>query len=364
MSAKPVWIAATLVLVLASGCAPSLLAPPRLVAASPSAGPELPVARQTFDLSFNRRLSADASWTAIWRDSDGATIASATTFDSANARHVQVQMLDPSPGSYRLHWHAVAARTGAASDGDQQFRLRDETAPVPQLQLSRTTADSGDPLTIVGTGFAAKDQVQVTIGDDRESLVATETGADGGFEAEARVPPDVPFGLQPVAASDGKGGNATAALELHWGGWPPVISVTDGQPGPGRGEVTLSVMVHNNSDYMVERVRVVLTDPPGATFVKADSNPDRQDGATVWTVPTMDRGQAGPFHATYLAGQPLVGHTWIQFRHRRTLGCAEDECMPVFISESVSQSVAVAPADTNGARGTATDLDGTRQPRL
>ena len=53
-------LAAVIGLTLA-GCAPSLVVPPQLVAASPAAGARLPVGRQRFELTFNRRLSAEAT---------------------------------------------------------------------------------------------------------------------------------------------------------------------------------------------------------------------------------------------------------------------------------------------------------------
>ena len=59
--------AALLAFIVAS-CAPSLSAPPHLVATWPVAGASLSVARHTLELTFNRPLQADASWAALWRD--------------------------------------------------------------------------------------------------------------------------------------------------------------------------------------------------------------------------------------------------------------------------------------------------------
>lgn len=347
-----------------AGCAPSLAVPPELVAASPIAGARLPVGRQTFELSFNRRLSAEATWAAIWRDNDGASVPIDMTIDPEHASHLTVRLLQAAPGVYHLHWHAVSARTAAASDGEHDFSLQDESTAPPRLELSRATADSGQPITIAGKGFGKKCLVTLTIGDDQQTLATIETDAHGAFETETRIPDGVPFGMQPLLAEDTRGGKAAAALQLKWGGWPPLVSSTRGQPGPRTDEVTFALNLRNRSDYVLEHVRVVLTDPPGATFVNARPVAERQAGATVWTLGTLDRGMAGPFRATYRARSSVVGHTWVEFRHRHALGCTEDDCSPAFISESASESEPIAPADANGTRGASLNGDGTRQRNL
>jgi methionine-rich copper-binding protein CopC len=356
-------LAAAAGLVLA-GCAPSLVVPPELVAASPVAGARLPVGRQTFELSFNRRLSADATWAAVLRDDDGASMPIDTTIDPGHPSHLTMRLLEAAPGAYHLHWHAVSARTAAATDGEQDFTMQDESTTPPRLELSRASADSGERITVVGKGFGKQCLVTLTIGDDQEALATIETDAHGAFEAETRIPEGVPFGVQPLLAEDTRGGKAAAALQLKWGGWPPLVSFTRGQPGPRNGEVTFALNLRNRSDYVLERVRVVLADPPGATFVNARPTAERQAGATVWTVGMLDRGLVGPFRATYRARSSVVGHTWVEFRHRHALGCAEDDCSPAFISESVSESEPVAPAEASGTRGASLNDDGTRQRNL
>src|SRR5436309_7562617 len=57
------------------------------------------------------------------------------------------------------------------------------------------------------------------------------TDAQGSFAVEARVPENVPFGEQPVSATDMCGAAATAALEVRWGGWPPLVAFDVGQIG-------------------------------------------------------------------------------------------------------------------------------------
>ena len=327
----------------AVGCAPSLAAPPHLVAAWPAAGARLPVDQQTFDLTFNRRLATDPSWFVVWREEDGAAMATDATIDPHNPRQAHVRLLEPAPGAYRLHWHAVAARSAASADGEQDFALQDESNVPPLLELSRTVAEVGDTLEIVGRGFGPNSPVKLMMADDQIELATVEADRHGDFRAETSVPPNAPFGVQPVSAEDTRGGVARAALQVHWGGWPPLVSFTVGRPGPRAGQVTFSVTVRNRSDYVLEGVRVVLSDPEGSTFVSAVPPPRRQTAAAEWQIPTMDRGASGPFRATYRAAGAVVAHTWVEFRHRHTLGCTEDDCMPAFISESVSQSAEIDP---------------------
>ena len=347
-----------------AGCAPALGVPPHLVAAFPTPGARLPVGRQTFELSFNRRLSTEATWAAVWRDDDGASMPSDTSIDPETGSRLTVRLREAASGTYRLHWHAVSARMATAADGEQDFSIQNESTAPPRLELSRAIADTGERLAIVGKGFGQKCLVTLTIGDDQETLTTIETDARGAFETEMRIPAGVPFGLQPLSAEDTRGGKATAALQLKWGGWPPLVSFTRGQSGPRAGEVTFALNLRNRSDYVLERVRVVLTDPPGATFVSATPAAERHDRATVWMLPMLDRGVVGPFRATYRAPSTVVGHTWVEFRHRHALGCSEDDCSPAFISESVSESEPVAPAEASGTRGASLRGDGTRQRTL
>ena len=337
-------IVAALTGLAAMSCAPVFSAPPHLVAASPVDGVSLPVERQTFDLMFNRRLSASATWISVWREDDGATMATETDVDPQNPRHAQVRLLEAARGTYRLHWHAVDARSAAAADGEQDFTLQDESMAQPRLQVSRATADTGEKLEIVGKGFAEKCLVKVTMGDDQVNLTTVETNAYGDFDAETRVPPNVSFGIQPLSAEDTQGGAAVTALQVRWGGWPPLVAFTVGQPGPRPGEVTFALSARNRSDYLLERVRLVLSDPQGAMFLSADPRPERQNATSVWEIPTMDRGAIGPFRATFRATGAVVGRMRIEFRHRRALGCSDDECGPAFVSESVSESTEVTPA--------------------
>jgi len=330
---------------LAAACAPVLSAPPHLVASWPPAGVTLPVELTTFDLTFNHALSPETSWAAVWRDEDGSPMPADSVVAPSNPNRLSVLMREPVAGEYRLHWHAVAARTAAAVDGEQTFSLQDESTAPPRVDLSRVAAETGEKVEVSGKGFGQRCAVRLTIGDDEQALSTVETDAKGSFAVEARVPENVPFGEQPVNATDMCGAAATAALQVRWGGWPPLVAFDVGQSGPAPGEVTFWVTLRNRSDYVLEHVRVVLPDPQGATFVSADPAPTRQDQTISWVIPTIDRGVRGPLRVTYRVTGAVSSHAWIEFRHRRPHGCSGDDCLPAFVSETTSESTPVAAAD-------------------
>jgi methionine-rich copper-binding protein CopC len=345
MLRKLIRVAMALAAIAMSSCAPSFAAKPHLVAAWPRAGASLSVYRHTFDLTFNRPLNAEASSAAVWRDEDGATMPTDVTFDPASPGRLRVRLLEPAVGDYQLHWHAVAAQSNAAADGDHAFSLQDESTAPPRIEVSPATADKGDKLELVGNGFTRQSAVQLTIADDEQPLGSVEADARGKFNVELSVPPSVPLGTQPVVATDSAGRSASTAVQVRWGGWPPVVGTTVGQPGPEPGEVTLTVNVRNGSDYIVEHVRIVLKDPQGGLLVGADPVPQRGDGELTWTIPIMDRGELGPFRAIYRSKNAVVGKAWFEFRHRHTGSCTRDDCMPAFISDSSAESQLTAPAE-------------------
>jgi methionine-rich copper-binding protein CopC len=336
------WGVVAAVGLLGAGCAPDLAAAPRLIAAWPPDQAQLPIAAHTLELTFNRALQTESSWAAVWRDEDGSP---ATIEATMEQRRLEVRLLEPAAGHYRLHWHTVAARTAAAADGEQDFSLQDESDGAPRIDVSQATADSGERVEIKGTGFDKASAVKLTIGDDSQALNSVVTDVHGSFGVDVRIPPGVPFGMQPVTAVDASGSVATTALQVRWGGWPPVLAFNTGQPGPGPDEVTFSVSVRNRSDFVLERVRIVLDDPDGASFVAAEPMAERQGQAVRWEIPMLDRGVAGPWRATYRATAATTSHARIEFRHRRPRGCPANDCPPAFVSETTSDSTPVYPAD-------------------
>lgn len=341
-------VALVLVLCLmATGCAPSLAVPPHLVSAWPAPSSTLPVTRQAFDLTFNRPLDAIHSWAMAWRDDDGSPLTVETAVDERAPRHLYVRLVEPAAGQYRLRWHAVTDASEAASDGEQVFVLQGEDISAPRLTVNRGAAESGDPIVLAGSGFEPRSEVRLTIGDDNAPLTTVQTTGTGEFSARANVPPGVPFGLQPITATDAEGAAATAALQVRWGGWPPLVAFTSGVAGPRSGEATFSVSLRNRSDYVLESVRILMDLPVDATYVSAEPVPTVTHDGLTWDVPLVDRGISGPFRATVRATRSdaqLATHTRIEFRHRRPRNCGDD-CLPAFISETSSDSTPTSPAD-------------------
>lgn len=317
-----------------------MASPPRLVSLSPSANQPLPIEPSSFELVFNRALRADDSWAAVWREPDGEPLAAEATVDTHRLR---VNVPRPEAGEYRVHWHAVSARSGAAADGEQSIAFQDESSMPPRIDVVQTTVESGDKIELRGTGFTRGGIVQLTIGDDAQEIKTIQLDARGRFDDAARVPAGVPFGVQPIVATDSDGDSATAAVRVRWGGWPPLLAYTVGSPGPDAGEVTMTVSARNRSDYVLEKVRVVLSDP--GTLVAFQPLGSHVNGTLVWDIGTMDRGVAGPFRATYRVSGAVASHARIEFRHRKPSGCAGDECLPAFVSETTSDSTLVAPLD-------------------
>lgn len=333
-----------LVLMLCAGCAPVLAVPPHLVAAWPAPDSTLAVVRQALDLTFNRPLSADRSWATVWRDEDGSPLRTETQVDQRAPRHLRVRLLEVLPGQYRLRWHAASEDSAAAADGEQMFALQGEDISAPRLSISHSAAESGDQFAINGSGFEPSARVTLTIGDDAGPLTTVQTDQAGTFAARANVPPSVPFGLQPIVATDSEGAMAATALQVRWGGWPPLVAFTSGQPGPRSGEATFAVTLRNRSDYVLEKVRIVMQEPDGATYVSAEPVPARANGMLTWELPIVDRGVVGPLRVTFKTTHRTATHARIEFRHRRPRNCG-DNCLPAFISETSSDSTPTAPAD-------------------
>ena len=324
-------------LVVASGCAPNLTQRLQLVAAWPANGESLPVGRHTLELTFNAALDPRATSASVFGADTEMTI------DDADPRHLMLQLTAPSPGTYWLRWHAVAADARDATDGAQSFELRDMSEMPARLESGNNGAtDVNMPVDLAGQGFEKNSTVTLTMGDDAQALATVDTDARGSFKAQPKVLASIPFGVQPLTATDGQGHAASTAVEVRWGGWPPAVPIDVGTPGPGRGQVTFTVWVRNRSDYVLEHITLVMKDPADAELIGTDPGARRQDQAMVWDIPVLSRGLVGPFKATYTASGAVVSQAWMEFRHRPARGCTHD-CPPAFISNSAAESTPVAP---------------------
>jgi methionine-rich copper-binding protein CopC len=326
---------------LGTGCAPSLAVSPHLIAAWPAPGQSVASTAGHLELTFNRPVSTASSLVEVLSE-DRALGTSLEADERAN--HLRVWLgEEPPAGRYLVRWHAVSVRTRAGEDGEYGFAVQPEGEVAPHLDLSREAVGNGEVLNIKGQGFAPRAAVQLTIGDDEAPLKTVAADARGGFNEDARVPPSVAFGVQPISGVDEAGNRATAALKVRWGGWPPVLAWTVGSSGPGPREVTLTVSLRNRSDYVLEALHVSLAVPPSAGFVAAEQGGRFANGVLSWDLDWLDRGVAGPLRATFRTDTPIRSHATIQFRHRRPHGCEDDECLTAFVSETASDSTLVAP---------------------
>jgi methionine-rich copper-binding protein CopC len=334
---------AGLVAGLGSACAPALAVPPHLIAAWPAPGQTVTTTASHLELTFNRPAAGGSSVVQVIGEADGHVLATQTRAEERPNTLDVVLAEEPPPGWYIVRWHAVNARTRAAEDGEYPFRVQPEGNISPHLDLARDAIGNGEVINIKGQGFAPRAQVRLTVGDDDLPLKTVAADARGGFNEDARIPASVAFGVQPVSGVDAAGNRATAALKVRWGGWPPVLAWTVGQPGPGIGQVTLILTLRNRSDYVLEGLHVAMSVAADASFVAADQGGRFADGVLSWDLGWLDRGVAGPLRATFRADAPISSHATIQFRHRRPHGCEDDDCLTAFVSETTSDSAPVAP---------------------
>jgi hypothetical protein len=223
--------------------------------------------------------------------------------------------------------------------------------------------DALQPLQVSGGGFAPGEQVRLTIGDDGQPLGAVNADAAGAIEARVVLPGSVPFGVQGIRAVGASGAKVSTAVQVYWGGWPPLGVWTVGEPGPGTGEVTFDVAGRNRSDYVLEGITVTLDFPTRARLVWSTPGGVIDEEQISWTLPGwLDRTTFGPLRATFAVDgqEPVSARTTVGFRHRRPRDCVGDGCLPAFISSTQSESPPV-PVQ-RGAPGRAESRD--RQKEL
>jgi methionine-rich copper-binding protein CopC len=330
--------------VLGAACAPTFLAPPRLIAAWPGLGARLARAPTELDLTFNRSLAAGTTSVHLSRSDDGWQPHASAEVDPTANEHLSVQLDDRlGSGEYVVQWHAVAAQTLAVLDGEYTFSVTGEDGSSPRVSVTPPTTDVGQVIEVNGQGWLSNQAVDLEIGDDHLALGTAQADKQGNFSIDLHVPGQVASGVQPVTAFDAQGDRATAAVHVQWGGWPPLLGWTTGVPGPRPGNVTLEVMLQNRSDYVLEGVSVDMPVPDGASVVAADQGGHEVEHVLTWNLGWLDRGTAGPLRATFQTDRPLTTHATIHFRHRRPHDCSGDECLTAFVSETVSDSAPIAP---------------------
>jgi methionine-rich copper-binding protein CopC len=333
------------VVACSAACAPSFAAPPHLIAAWPQHDAAVASGPASLELTFNRTLAADLTNVRVVRVDDGWEPHTSPRVEPDAAEHLNVA-LDAGlpPGTYQVHWHAVAARGGGMSDDEYSFVVTGESAgPVPHLSVTPSATNAGDVIEVDGQGFGSNLDTDLRIGDDNVKLGTARTDKHGDFSIDLRAPAGVVAGVQPVQAQDEQGHRASAAVRVRWGGWPPLMAWTTGQPGPSPGEVGFHLVLRNRSDYVLEGLRVDLPVPDGAEFVSADHGGQESGRVVTWSIAWLDRGTVGPLEVIFHTTRPLAVHATFQFRHRRPHDCSGDECQSAFVSQTVSDSTPVAP---------------------
>ncbi|MBV9356331.1 MAG: copper resistance protein CopC [Chloroflexi bacterium] len=323
-----------------SGCAASLPARPRLIASSPAPDATIGLTPTRLELHFSEPVLPSSSVDV--RDPRGALVSTAA--DSLDPQLVVATLpAGLGDGVYSVDWHAVAAGGHQALDGSYSYTVASGAPAHPRLTLSRGLADVGDPVLISGTDFTPNAAVAVTIADDDQPLTSVNADAGGNFSVPVQMPNDVPFGDQPIQAKDGSGAGAVADLVVRWGGWPPLRVFTNGEPGPGPGQITFTVSGRNRSDYTLEGLRVLLDVPQGAQVVWASTGATQAGGQLIWSLPPVDRSTIQPSLATFAVAGPMQTQARVEFAHRRPRGCIGDPCLPAFVDSTLSMSSVISP---------------------
>jgi methionine-rich copper-binding protein CopC len=326
----------------ASACAPALTSHARLVAGSPAASAIVGSAPASLELTFNEALGP-ASKVEVIAISSGETVSKDSVVDPANAQRLTAPLGSLAAGVYQVRWHTVPASSGAALNGAYSFTVSPDVRTQPRLSLGKATADSQEAVPLSGQGFAPRSMLKLAIADDAQPLQSVQTDDSGSFATSIVVPPNVPFGWQPVLATDATGARAATPLEVRWGGWPPLDASVVARPGPSSGEVTFSITVRNRSDYVLEAIEVGVPLPEGSSFDSATGGGQLKDGQVTWSLPWIDRSIAGPFDLTLRATAPVSVQAHVDYRHRRPRGCLGDGCLPAFISNAASEPATGSP---------------------
>lgn len=333
----------TLVLI-AAACAPNIPAPANLVLADPAPDAVIGALPETLQLNFSDPLLAGAS-SATVIDPTGQVVPAAVDVAPDDPTALVVRITQPGgAGRFTVQWTTVSASARSPADGEFSFTVEPGAPQQPRLSVLPAATDVDQPLVVSGTGFDPQAAITLTVGDNSEPMGTAQSDASGAFDQTVTVPHDVPFGQQPVWARDDSGAKAGAEVGVRWGGWPPLIIYTQAAPGPDHGQVTLTVVGINRSDYVLDGVRIHLELPPGAALVTATAGAEVQDGELIWDQGILGRTSLVPRSAVLSVGGPVVGRSSIDFRHRRAPGCIGDQCLPAFVDQTNSESGQVVPA--------------------
>jgi len=134
--------------------------------------------------------------------------------------------------------HTIKVTGDEGSEAEATFTVE------PEVAVSPLKAPPGDPVTISGTGFGYKADVDITL-CNVEFKNATDTDSDGSFSVQLDVP-DVDEGIWDIDAEDEDGNDATVKFTVEKGTAVTINPITSASlPGHVGQSVTLSGVAFN-----------------------------------------------------------------------------------------------------------------------
>ena len=276
---------------------------------------------------FDEELDSDKSQVRV----DGPTGERADRRDAqVDGQRMWVSLFDRGPGVYRVRWKAIADDDKGETRGDFSFTIQPLLpAGAPQFSVSPAQVNSGQTVTMAGSGFAPSSTVVLSIGDGDDFLSVAPTDGSGRFTQQVALPNDLPYGRQVVQAADAAERLATAAVTVPIGSQPSAIVRMNGEVQPD--EIDYTVRVENRSGYFLRNV-VVRADIPPGTRVLAEGlgqpegvdPPTLEEGQVVWKAKALSAHSIlGPFTfnvlTTDLLQRSQVATTAVvQFAHTAT----------------------------------------------
>lgn len=318
------------------------------VESTPGAGAVLATTPPRMQLFFDEELSDADSWVRVTGPLGQRADRNDLQVDGVK---MWISLLDQGPGAYRVRWKAVADDEQGVTHGDFVFSIQSPLPPnAPQISVSPTVADNGQPVTVAGSGFTPNGTLVLTVGDGDDLLTSTRADTSGRFAVQVTLPGELPFGRQVVQVTDASNHLATASIWVPNGGGPVAVVRMLGEASEDEpGQVEYTIRVENHSGYHL-RGTTLRADIPAGARVLADGlgRPESlgagvvQNGQVVWRLGAMPpHSIVGPF--TFSVVVPVAG-TSTRVASRATLGFGHVASPPLFRGSTRSSDAAVRVA--------------------